>query len=228
MRERPLILDRHDDNTIVDLSSDEKKDVLKASQNISLALSQLHKGVKNDALERGDCEMYCSFLESAITSMLEHLDFDTYLTRERDQRYEEIAATNQQNRELREQLGRKVSHEDCRERIKLISRTISRVCQENNLGHAFDVKYSTHGSLHFGVSGWGVLSSSFDESQFDLDREGALIANDKNRLRLKVFVMELFPSARVFKESIMGETLQTTEFIIDDLDDLAKYDDEDR
>ena len=135
MKERELSINRSDDPTLVSLDKKEKKELLKEVKDGYHAYSELYNRLENDNLDIGMKNILCSLAETHTVKMIDMLGHKSELAKEYNQRFEDIRATNIQNRELRKQLGEKASPEDVRECLKNIDDNIRKWWKKNGLGY---------------------------------------------------------------------------------------------
>lgn len=121
MEERKINFKKNDDNTPV-LDPDGtlhgmlcvKMETL--VKNFSLLLYLLQKGELNEGTKESSAELF----EQNSIEILNSLGYEGDINKKYNEYIQEIRSLNHENRELRKQLGMKVSNEDARERLKLI------------------------------------------------------------------------------------------------------------
>lgn len=69
-------------------------------------------------------ETHLFLTEGYVLNFLDELGYEGVLKKKKDEMYSDIRSLNNENRELRRQLGEKVSNEDVREKLKNISNII--------------------------------------------------------------------------------------------------------
>ena len=231
MEERKLTITRNTDKTIVSFDSDKYNEVLKSYNEFRLNLEFMLEQYKENKLGQGMLETHLRGMEVYTKNITDKFDFEGVLKRESEQRYGEIRSLNEENRELRKQLGMKVSNEDVRERMKLISKSVSAYFRSLNLFFHKE-KFSGHGTL------WGKVSCSSlrlhsDGSDVLLERgiefcgddEKYVVASDKNKAILKEMFIEQYPSLQIFTISEYHNKerksdIKDIEIIINNLDDV--------
>lgn len=85
-------------------------------KNFSLLLYLLQKGELNEGTKESSAELF----EQNSIEILNSLGYEGDINKKYNEYIQEIRSLNHENRELRKQLGMKVSNEDARERLKLI------------------------------------------------------------------------------------------------------------
>lgn len=121
MEERKINFKKNDDNTPV-LDPDGtlhgmlcvKMETL--VKNFSLLLYLLQKGELNEGTKESSAELF----EQNSIEILNSLGYEGDINKKYNEYIQKIRSLNHENRELRKQLGMKVSNEDARERLKLI------------------------------------------------------------------------------------------------------------
>lgn len=86
-------------------------------KNFSLLLYLLQKGELNEGTKKSSAELF----EQNSIEILNSLGYEGDINKKYNEYIQEIRSLNHENRELRKQLGMKVSNEDARERLKLIT-----------------------------------------------------------------------------------------------------------
>lgn len=121
MEERKLSFKRNDDPTIVeDKDGKLAKELAKIYNDIQFNLGFCYEQLTKGELTEGMKETHLSLTESYVLSFLKKMGYEGVLEREQNERLSEIRSLNDENRELRRQLGEKVTNEDFREKIKNI------------------------------------------------------------------------------------------------------------
>lgn len=144
MKEHELNFSRNEDKTLVKLDDDQKSVALKGIKDLHFSLSELMGRIKSDSLEEGFKNTLLSLSESYLTDILKPLGYDSHLAEEKNKRHVEIRSLNEANRELRKQLGEKVSAEDVREKLKNLSGIIRKWWKKDGLGHTSDISYGEY------------------------------------------------------------------------------------
>lgn len=120
MEERKINFETNDDKTPV-LDPDGKlynkliSSLKEMNENFSLMLYLLNNG----SLTEGTKQNSMSLFERKAVEILNQLGYDGYFNKKENEYTKEIRSLNQENRELRKQLGMKVSNEDVRNGLSL-------------------------------------------------------------------------------------------------------------
>lgn len=86
-------------------------------KNFSLLLYLLQKGELNEGTKESSAELF----EQNSIEILNSLGYEGDINKKYNEYIQKIRSLNHENRELRKQIGMKVSNEDARERLKLIT-----------------------------------------------------------------------------------------------------------
>jgi hypothetical protein len=211
VEERPLTFKSNDDKTPVTFTEEEQKDFKKAIQGINLVVHTLNGETKENRLTAGYKETLGLSLETYATDLLKVLKHDSVLAKEREERYHEIRSLNNENRELRSQLGNKVSSEDIREGMKNLTKNIRTWWSQFGLGHVSN-------GVHFTDNGILVtFSGSFSDSYYLKDEDEGY---ENKKTKVNRFISEGYDIVNPEKP---GEaSLMVTKNNIDKLTKLIK------
>lgn len=145
MEERKINFKKNDDNTPVldpdgmlyeKLTEKQKK----INERISLLLYMLKEGSLNEGTKEALLEL---FHKNAI-DILNELRYEDSLNKKYNEYIQEIRSLNQENRELRKQLGMKVSNEDARERLKLITKSFKEWWNNEGTGNIDEIIFDSY------------------------------------------------------------------------------------
>ena len=211
MKERELTPFVRDENPeIFILDENEWKEYDKAKKDIVFLMSTIDEFMKGGNLTTGEKNMYCGLLEAYALDYTKSLKYEGEMEAEKQQRFEEIRGLNQENRELRRQLGEKVSLEDVREKVKNIEKIFKEWWNRKGFGHQSNPRIS-EGGFYCEISGI-VFGSHYDEDNMDDEDKVAYLAsigftmddrrvimNDNNMKLLNDLLISRFPSCSFFK-----------------------------
>lgn len=232
MQEREIDFRFNENNEPVEINKDE---LAKKVDKAIFALGYLKELRQKDKLEKGFCATMCTNIESYTRDLLNALDYDSQLERDTQERVQKIRAVNLENRELRKQLGEKVSSEDVRECLKNIEKTIREWWREEGFGHISSIEFHEY---YIMVKLSGMISGSLGEDgAIDKLRkkgyevvsesrsDGWMGSSDKNINLLQRELKRRFPSAIMegvkcyFQKDGTGKIRSAT-FYIKDYDDV--------
>jgi hypothetical protein len=241
MEERKINFERNEDPGIVeDPDGSIAKEIKKIYDNLNLNLGFCYDQLKAGSLTRGMMETHLSLSEHYVMDFLVAMGYDSILKRESEKRHIEIRNLNNQNRELRSQLGEKVTNEDFRERSKNISKSIRKWWNIKGFGHISEIKFTEYGFIE------AKLSGSISEAYYDRDGRDAkgtkikylkelgfefseeadsLIMNDNNLNSLFDLISKEYPSAKIEEITICpssrcDRTYKDIVIYIHDLNDI--------
>lgn len=145
MEERKINFKKNDDNTPV-LDPDGtlhgmlcvKMETL--VKNFSLLLYLLQKGELNEGTKESSAELF----EQNSIEILNSLGYEGNINKKYNEYIQEIRSLNQENRELRKQLGMKVSNEDARERLKLITKSFKEWWNNEGTGNIDEIIFDSY------------------------------------------------------------------------------------
>lgn len=145
MEERKINFKKNDDNTPV-LDPDGtlhgmlcvKMETL--VKNFSLLLYLLQKGELNEGTKESSAELF----EQNSIEILNSLGYEGDINKKYNEYIQEIRSLNHENRELRKQLGMKVSNEDARERLKLITESFNEWWHNEGTGNIDEIIFDRY------------------------------------------------------------------------------------
>ncbi len=241
MKERGINFKRNDDPTLVeDKDGKMLAKVSKTYNDVCLNLGFCIGQLKEGKLTEGMKETHLSLTESYVVDFLKEMGYDGILKKERDARFSQIRSLNEENRELRRQLGEKVSNEDVREAMKNFSYEIKKWWNIYGFGHTSEIFFTEHGVIKLVLSG-SISNSYYDNTRESTDEEKRdylvslgfelssgkdykVLLTDNNYALLKKMLKEKYPSSSIV--NIRGHewkevlSMREIEVYIKNLDDL--------
>jgi len=109
------------DETLVENQAAFQKAIKEFNEKHDLARWLIKDAASKNELTNGLIKLFISNLESETSKLIKAVGYESVLEAEKQERYKEIRFLNQQNRDLRAQLGKKASFEDIRESLKVIN-----------------------------------------------------------------------------------------------------------
>lgn len=119
-------------------------------KNFSLLLYLLQKGELNEGTKESSAELF----EQNSIEILNSLGYEGDINKKYNEYIQEIRSLNHENRELRKQLGMKVSNEDARERLKLITESFDEWWHNEGTGNIDEIifdRYKMTATLRGGI-----------------------------------------------------------------------------
>jgi len=237
MKEHPLTFHNDQNPAIVTLSEKAKKEAVKTALDLSLASGEIVRGLKENKFETGFCNTILSLLESYTVGLHKIFNYSSVLQKEHENRTIEIRTLNGENRDLRKQLGEKVSAEDVREKLKNFRDTISHWWNKEGFGYVQDITFHPYVCM---VKLSGRMTLHFQEAQDKNQPEYLrgkgyeiaepergvleLVSNDKNIKILTDEIVKRFPSAEIHHVMINNwrgnSHIDYMEFYIKDFSDI--------
>ncbi|MBN1214225.1 MAG: hypothetical protein JXA99_02160 [Candidatus Lokiarchaeota archaeon] len=233
MQERKINFERNDDpNIVVDPNGDIAKKINKIYQNLKLNLGFCYDQLVAGKLTEGMKETHLSLSEAYMVDFLSEMNYDSIIKKEKDSRYLEIRSLNDENRQLRRQLGEKVSNEDVREKIKIMSQVFSKWWSMNGFGHVSnsDLTFSQY-RMRVNLSGHifcsryeGGMSvkekiEHFGRLGFDIDDEQIIASDNSTQILLKL-LKSRFPRADIYEMNIIYNSFPKYQNIIVEITDF--------
>jgi hypothetical protein len=232
MKETPLVIVRNDDPTLFVLGDEQKPKAKKALNDIFFAGTELMKRAEDGSLEQGFKTTLCSLMESYTTELNKQFGYNGKLAEEQEERTATVRRLNIENRELRKQLGEKVSSEDVREKLKNLSDAVNKWWQEAGTGFVSDGGFGSWGAYRAKLS--GMLFN--DENRAALEAQGIrfnderhhaqMISCDASIAGVLKLLTDRFPSAHIESIETFGGrngeayTVREIRFAINDLNEI--------
>ncbi|MDB0600644.1 hypothetical protein PL373_05695 [Tenacibaculum maritimum] len=240
MEERKINFKQNDNSTLVvdengKLAKKLKKIYNHTTLNLVFCCDQLQKGTLTEGMK----ETHLSVAEYHMIRFLKELNYDSILYKAKEERYKEIRSLNEENRELRRQLGEKASNEDAREKMKNISESIRAWWNIKGFGHTSSIKFGESGNIELVFSGM-ITSVYYQELEysekekkeylknigFDLDEDGFVLMSEKNTERLKTVITSKYPSAEIVEITLnfrsKRRNYRDIKVIVKNLDDISE------
>jgi hypothetical protein len=223
---------RGDDPAPVVYDEARQVEATKKYQELRMAIETLFERHKAGELTEGFKEVLLSCSENYTLEFLKVWGYENVLEKEKQERYREIRERNIENRELRKQLGEKVSNEDVRERLKLIADHARDWWNEDGLGFITDFEFTPY-SFNAKIS--GNLSVGMGEKEIEeLKAQGFevcdehLMDTDKNKELLLNLVRSKFPTAEIREYDIKdyprtGRFIQAARIYVTDFNEFPDF-----
>ncbi|MBE0335095.1 hypothetical protein E0698_01040 [Paenibacillus sp. 23TSA30-6] len=209
------------DKNIV-FSPDEKAVALKSTKDLFFAAKQLHDWINTDSLSQEMARILPSLVESHFADISKLLNYESVLTREKEERHRLIREANGRIRELERQMGESKPVDGLKEQLRHLADTVSDWWNNYGFHHVSDEVFTENG--HYKARFCFMLDyiSTFTdtpvtdkknrkerlqelkEEGYDIiyedgDRSPKLIDNDNNRQRLIGLIKGRFPSAEIVR-----------------------------
>jgi len=144
MEERRIDMSTNEDKTLIKFDEAKKRAVLKSIKDGYFVLQTLIDLFSKDELKKGFSETLLSLMESHVADIHKGFDYGSVLAKEKEERHSQIRAANMENRELRRQLGEKVSPEDVRECLKNMKDEIYAWWKEVGFGYVSELEFGPY------------------------------------------------------------------------------------
>ncbi|TCZ76157.1 hypothetical protein E0485_15070 [Paenibacillus albiflavus] len=236
---------------LIVLNDDEKAKFLKSTKDLFFAVKQIHEWVESDSLTEEMAGILPSLIEGHFCDISKQLNYESALTKEKEERHLQIRNANQRIRELEKQLGEAKPLDGLPEQLKHLASTVSNWWNKHGFHHVSDEEFTEYG--HYKARFCFMLDhiSMFSETPVtdkiskkdrlkQLAAEGyeivynkygrspELLDNDNNRSRVIKLIQSRFPSAVVFKTRNHFDrsegyfTIRDMEVYIYDLKDIVR------
>lgn len=213
MEERKINFKKNDDNTpVLDPDGMLYKKLTEKQTKINERIYSLLYMLKEGSLNEGTKEALLELFHKNAIDILNELGYEDSLNKKYNEYIQEIRSLNHENRELRKQLGMKVSNEDARERLKLICESFYEWWHNEGTGNIESITFNEYGmtatlrgyihpSRHVRKTEEQV--SMLKQKGFDVSslvRYGQhLTASEKNFNMLKELFENAFPHSNIDK-----------------------------
>lgn len=211
------------------LSEDEKAVSLKALKDIRFAAATLEEWIKGGKAEQGQADTILSLLESYHSELAKPLKYESYLTKEREERYADIRRANGEIRRLKEQIGSSKPIDGLADQLRYLHEIVYTWWREYGFNYVGDEQfgpYSYRARFCFQLDSLGLYDEDkpvsgkerrkerikkFEEQGFEFifDKHGEhpkLAGTNKNLELVTTLITTRFPSA----------ALHNVQFYLDD------------
>lgn len=213
MEERKINFKKNDDNTpVLDPDGTLYEKLTEKQKKINERIYSLLYMLKEGSLNEGTKAALLELFHKNAIDILNELGYEDSLNKKYNEYIQEIRSLNHENRELRKQLGMKVSNEDARERLKLICESFYEWWHNEGTGNIESITFNEYGmtatlrgyihpSRHVRKTEEQV--SMLKQKGFDVSslvRYGQhLTASEKNFNMLKELFENAFPHSNIDK-----------------------------
>lgn len=213
MEERKINFKKNDDNTpVLDPDGMLYEKLTEKQKKINERISLLLYMLKEGSLKEGTKEALLELFHKNAIDILNELGYEDSLNKKYNEYIQEIRSLNHENRELRKQLGMKVSNEDARERLKLICESFYEWWHNEGTGNIESITFNEYGmtaTLRGYIHPFRHVRkteeqvSMLKQKGFDVSslvRYGQLLtASEKNFNMLKELFENAFPHSNIDK-----------------------------
>lgn len=207
---------------LIELTPDQKAVCLKTTKDMFFAVKQLHEWIEKDSLSKEMSGILPSLIESHFSDLSKLLNYESVLTKEKEERHLQIRKANERIRELENQLGEGKPIDGLKEQLKYLADIVSKWWNKYGFHHVSDEEFTEYGQYkarfcfmldHISMfsdtpetdkknkkdrlkelsdEGWDIV---YDDN----GRSPELLDNDNNRKRLIKLIEGRFPSAKVVR-----------------------------
>eukprot|EP00831_Metopus_contortus_P049590 TRINITY_DN4107_c0_g1_i1.p1 TRINITY_DN4107_c0_g1~~TRINITY_DN4107_c0_g1_i1.p1 ORF type:complete len:458 (-),score=47.24 TRINITY_DN4107_c0_g1_i1:2394-3590(-) len=243
MQERKITRSIEPISALVVITEDQGEKIGKALKDLNFNLVAMVDSLNKGTLTEEMRACHCSLSEHYLRDLLKELGYNGQLHMEMEKRVAEIRSLNQENRELRKQLGDRVTNEDFRERAKNIKKIIYDWWNKYGFGHLSDEWFDGSGQYHATLSGLVFDHGEHGEQtkadylaslgfEIECTERENVVDNDNNRQILMSLLEKRFPSVIIYEwrgvrwNSTKAPKLREVEICIRDLNDIQTGEDE--
>lgn len=211
MEERKINFNKNNDKTPVpDPDGKLYGKLVGIQKNINERISLLLSLLKDGRLTEGTKEALMELFHRDAVDILNELGYEDSLNKKYNEYIQEIRSLNHENRELRKQLGMKVSNEDARERLKLITESFNEWWHNEGTGNIDEIIFDRYKMT--AILRGGIFPSSREreiKKQVEMLKQKGfdvssvtnyghhLTASEKNLIMLKELFKSAFPHSDI-------------------------------
>lgn len=207
MEERKINFKKNDDNTpVLDPDGMLYKKLTEKQTKINERIYSLLYMLKEGSLNEGTKEALLELFHKNAIDILNELGYEDSLNKKYNEYIQEIRSLNHENRELRKQLGMKVSNEDARGRLKLITESFGEWWYNEGTGNIDNIIFDRY-KMTATLRG-EIFPSSLKKQVEMLKQKGFdvssvtnyghhLTASEKNLIMLKELFKSAFPHSDI-------------------------------
>lgn len=145
MEERKINFKKNDDNTpFLDPDGMLYEKLTEKQKKINERIYSLLYMLKEGSLNEGTKEALLELFHKNAIDILNELGYEDSLNKKYNEYIQEIRSLNHENRELRKQIGMKVSNEDARERLKLITESFNEWWHNEGTGNIDEIIFDRY------------------------------------------------------------------------------------
>ncbi|MEK5358827.1 hypothetical protein [Paenibacillus sp. FSL L8-0709] len=201
---------------------DEKAVAQKTLKDLYFAAKQLHDWITEDNLTQEMAGILPTLIEGHFTDISKQLNYESVLTKEKEERHQKIREANTRIRELEKQLGESKPVDGLKEQLRFLASTVSDWWNKYGFHHVTDENFTEYGhytaKFCFMLDHISMLSDTpvtdkrtwreriqqlieegWDITFIDGKRSPQLIDNDNNRSKLVTLIHSRFPSAKIIR-----------------------------
>lgn len=236
MEERLIDLSTNEDKTLIKFDEAKRKAMSKSIKDGYFVFQTLLDLLSKDKLEVGFSETLLSLIESHVVDIHKGFGFGSVMAKEKGERHKQVRELNGENRELRQQLGEKVSAEDVRECLKNIHDDIYAWWKKVGFGHVSNLDFGSYiirmnlcciELMHLEKK--GIEEAGYEV--LDVGGDVHMAHTDKNIEILKSQLKERFPSYELSNMKVnfcrtAGSYIRNIDVIIRNYDDVVRLTDQ--
>lgn len=210
-----------------------EKQIDSSISNLHLVFRTFAEMYNNKTLKKGFSETLTESIHSYTLDLLTSLKYEGKYSKLREDLYVEIRTCHQANRNLRHEIGNKISVNDVKDKIVEMSKKIEHWWGFHGLGYVSDIYFHSYGAkVNFSCliadSYSDEESSTKEEKEKLLTSEGleinknqqCLADSEKSRDYIKNLIFSKFPTARFDEVKTDLFTLKNIQINIGDLDEI--------
>ncbi|MCE3203428.1 hypothetical protein [Paenibacillus sonchi] len=129
------------------LNPDQKAVALKTLKDMLFAVKQLHDWISTDELTQEMAGILPSLMEDHFTDISKLLDYESTLTKEKEERHERIRQANARIRELEQQMGEQKPIDGLAEQLEYLARSVSDWWDGYGFHHVSEAHFTRSGIL---------------------------------------------------------------------------------
>lgn len=204
------------------LNPDQKAVALQSTKELFFAAKQLHDWISQDNLSQEMARILPNLIEGHFTDISKHLNYESVLAKEKEERHQRIREANGRIRELERQLGESKPIDGLKEQLQFLASTVSKWWNKYGFYHVSDEIFTEYG--HYKARFCFMLDHLYTfsdtpetdkknrkqriqeliEEGWDIvyeegGRSPKLAENDNNRSRLVRLIKSRFPSAKIVR-----------------------------
>lgn len=161
------------------LSEDAKAVSFKSLKDIRFAAATLEEWIKGGKAEQGQADTILSLLESYHSELAKTLNYESHLTKEREERYADIRRANLEIRHLKEQIGSSKPTDGLAEQLRYLHDTVSDWWRNHGFNYVADEQ--------FGPNSYRARFCFQLESLSLYDEDRPITGRQKRKDRIKQF-----------------------------------------
>lgn len=127
------------------LNPDQKAVALKILKDMFFAVKQLHDWISGDELTQEMAGILLNLIEGHFSDISKQLNYESVLTKDKEERHQQIREANTRIRKLEKQLGESKPMDGLKEQLQFLASTVSNWWNKYGFHHVSEESFTEYG-----------------------------------------------------------------------------------